>query len=159
MIDKDYSDYLVIYKVFEKSNKVYGYRRISYALLRDEDIVMNHKNVSRIMKKYGLVIKHTQLSHQYKTNRQLHDTNIVENHLKRKFNVPKRNQAWVTEITYLIFGNQRRSLSTILDLHTRKVVLYKIGLINSNELVYDYYTLHDALNKGKEVYGCIFHSD
>jgi len=157
MIDKDYSDYLVLYKVFEKSNKTYGYRRISYALLRDEGIVMNHKKVSRIMKKYGLVVKHTQLSHQSKTSRQLHDTTIVENHLKRKFNFPKRNQAWVTDITYLIFGNQRRYLSTILDLHTRKVVSYKIGLINSNELVYD--TLHDALNKEKEVYGCILHSD
>ncbi len=118
---------------------------------------MNHKKVSRIMKKYGLVVKHTQLSQNSIVTRKRHESSIVENHLKRQFNFPQCNQAWVTDITYLIFGNQRRYLSTILDLHNRKVVSYKIGTLNSNELVYD--TLHDALNKEKEVVGCILHSD
>jgi transposase InsO family protein len=135
----------------------YGYRRMSYALLRDEGIVMNHKKVSRIMKKYRLIVKHTQLSNGSMARRQRQEGAIVENHLKRQFNFPKPNQAWVTDITYLIFGNQRRYLSTILDLHTRKIVSYRIGCLNSNELVYN--TLHDALSKEKEVHGCILHSD
>jgi putative transposase len=156
-VDQDYSDYLDIYRIFEKSKKTYGYRRITYALLRNEGIVMNHKKVSRIMKKYGLVVQHAQVSNSTKLSRQRHEANIVENYLKRQFKFPKKNQAWVTDITYLVFGNQRRYLSTILDLHSRKVVSYKISHLNSNELVYN--TLHEALSKEKEVSGCILHSD
>lgn len=156
-IDKDYSDYLDIYRAFEKSKKTYGYRRITYALLRDEGIVINHKKVFRIMKKYGLEVKHAQISNSAKSSRQRQEANIVENHLKRQFNFPHKNQAWVTDITYLVFGNQRRYLSTILDLHTRKVVSYQIGKLNSNELVCD--TLKYALSIEKEVSGCILHSD
>ena len=156
-IDKDYSDYLDIYRSFEKSKFTYGYRRISYALLNDEGIIINHKKVLRIMKKYGLKVKHTILNNYANGSRRRHEENIVENRLKRQFKFPHKNQAWVTDITYLIFGNQRRYLSTILDLHTRKVVSYRIGHLNSNELVWD--TLKDALNKEKEVSGCILHSD
>ncbi len=109
------------------------------------------------MKKYGLMVKHTTLNQYALARRRRLKETIVENHLKRQFNFPKRNQAWVTDITYLVFGHQRRYLSTILDLHTRKVISYKIGHLNSNELVND--TLKEALNKEKEVYGCILHSD
>ena len=109
------------------------------------------------MKKYGLVVKHAQISNNAKSSRQRQEANIVENHLKRQFTFPHKNQAWVTDITYLRFGNQRRYLSTILDLHTRKVVSYQIGKLNSNELVYA--TLQSALSIEKEVSGCILHSD
>ncbi len=109
------------------------------------------------MKKYGLKVKHATLNNYSFAQRKRFEENVVENKLKRQFKFPQKNQAWVTDITYLVFGNQRRYLSTILDLHTRKVISFKIGRLNSNELVWD--TLKDALNKEKEVFGCILHSD
>ncbi len=155
--DRDYSDYTVIDKVFRDSKHTYGYRRLTHALIRDYGVIMNHKKVLRIMKKYDLSVKYAQLTNLKKAQRRRIEANVVPNHLNRHFNAPQPNQVWVTDITYLIFGNQRRYLSTILDLHTRKIVAYRIGSMNSLELVID--TLKDALNIKKEVYGCVLHSD
>ena len=52
--DSDYSDYRIIKKIFDKSRRTYGYRRITYEL-KDKGIIMNHKKVLRIMSKYGLI--------------------------------------------------------------------------------------------------------
>ena len=109
------------------------------------------------MKKYDLRVKHAQPSPSARATRKRTEARVVPDLLKRNFNVTQSNQAWVTDITYLIFGNQRRYLSTILDLHTRRIVAYRIGSINSLELVID--TLSDALRHEKKVYGCILHSD
>jgi len=109
------------------------------------------------MKKYDLKVKYAQITNLKKAQRRRIEANVVPNLLNRHFNTPQSNQTWVTDITYLIFGNQRRYLSTILDLHTRKIVAYRIGPMNSLELVID--TLKDALSIEKEVYGCVLHSD
>ena len=60
-------------------------------------------------------------------------------------------------MTYLIFGNRRAYLSSIIDLHDRKIVTYVISRHNDNKLVMD--TLNEALAKRKDVNGCILHSD
>ena len=51
--DKDYEDYLIINELFEKGKSKYGFRTIQMRLWRDKKIVMNHKKIIRIMKKYG----------------------------------------------------------------------------------------------------------
>ena len=79
------------------------------------------------------------------------------NIINRKFNTKGINQIWCTDITYLIFNNQRRYLSTIIDLYDRKVVAYKISKFNNNKLVID--TLNEAISKRKDVHGLILHSD
>ena len=109
------------------------------------------------MRKYDLRVKHAQPNPSARAIRKRTEARVVPDLLKRNFNVTQSNQAWVTDITYLIFGSQRRYLSTILDLHTRRIVAYRIGSINSLELVID--TLSDALRHEKKVYGCILHSD
>lgn len=156
-VDPDYKDYTLIEPIFKASKQTYGYRRITLALTRDYGILMNHKKVLRIMTKYDLKVKHAQPSLSGRATRKRTEERVVPDRLKRNFNVTQSNQAWVTDITYLIFGNQRRYLSTILDLHTRRIVAYRIGSINSLELVIE--TLSDALRHEKKVYGCILHSD
>lgn len=79
------------------------------------------------------------------------------NIINRNFNTKGINQIWCTDITYLIFNNQRRYLSTIIDLYDRKVVAYKISKFNNNKLVMD--TLNEAIAKRKDVRGLILHSD
>ncbi|MBQ1478033.1 MAG: DDE-type integrase/transposase/recombinase [Erysipelotrichaceae bacterium] len=60
-------------------------------------------------------------------------------------------------MTYLIFGNRRAYLSSIIDLYDKRIVSYVISRHNSNKLVMD--TLNEALAKRKDVQGCILHSD
>ena len=75
----------------------------------------------------------------------------------RQFKTNKENQIWCTDVTYLIFGNKRCYLSTIIDLYDRKVVTYKISKFNNNHLVIS--TLNEAISKRKDVSGLIIHSD
>ena len=85
------------------------------------------------------------------------EANIKPNLVKRKFNVNAPNKIWTTDITYLIFGQKRAYLSTILDLYDRKVVAYQISKSNNITLVTN--TLNEAIAKRKDVSGLILHSD
>ena len=58
-MDKDYSNYLLIKEIFDESKGTYGYRRIEKGLLRKWGLIMNHKKIHRIMKKYNLKPQYT----------------------------------------------------------------------------------------------------
>ena len=151
-LDDDYADYFAIKAAFNAHKKAYGYRRIHDALLEMYGRVMNHKKILRIMNKYG--VKAEYVKHM---NRPVYNQCAVDNvrldHLQRNFHP----SAWVTDITYLIFGNQRAYLSTILDLESRDVVAYRISHRNDNELVIG--TLNEALKTKRNPNGLVLHSD
>ncbi len=154
-MDKDYHEYLLIKEVFDKNKKVYGYRRISDALLEQYGLIMNRKKTARIMRKYGIQARY--LKHCQKNNsaRNKMEENIREDLLKRKFH----QRGWVTDITYLqLIRNGRKAyLSTILDLESRDIVAYKISYKNNIKLVMD--TVNEAIEKTKDLSGLILHSD
>lgn len=154
-IDKDYSDYLLIKEIFDESKCTYGYRRIEKGLLKKWGLIINHKKVYRIMKKYDLRPKYTR-----KVKNQAYkriEENVKPNLINRKFNTNAPNQIWVTDITYLILNSKRAYLSTILDLYDRKIVSYKIS--NRNDLNIVIETLNEAISRRKDVKGLIIHSD
>jgi len=153
--DKDYYDYLIIKEIFNDSKCTYGYRRIKEGLRIKYGVIFNHKKVARLMRKYYLkpeYIKRTRPS----VYRRIEE-NIRPDIIKRKFNIDAPNKIWCTDITYLIFGNKRAYLSTIIDLYDRKVVSYKISKFMNVYLVTD--TLNAAIAKQKDVTGLIIHSD
>ena len=154
--DSDYYDYILIKEIFDDSKGTYGYRRICEGLIDKYGVIFNHKKLARIMKKYNLkpeYIRKIRPNYSYKRI----EENVQPNIVNRKFNTKGINQIWCTDITYLIFNNQRRYLSTIIDLYDRKVVAYKISKFNNNKLVID--TLNEAIEKRKDVRGLILHSD
>ena len=154
--DSDYYDYILIKEIFDDSKGTYGYRRICEGLMIKYGVKFNHKKVARIMKKYNLkpeYIRKIRPNYSYKRI----EENVQPNIINRKFNTKGINQIWCTDITYLIFNNQRRYLSTIIDLYDRKVVAYKISKFNNNKLVMD--TLNEAIAKRKDVHGLILHSN
>ena len=153
--DKDYDEYLLIKDIFDESNVTYWYRRIDKGLFQKFVLIMNHKKVQRIMKKYNLRPQYTRKvkNHSYKRI----EENVKPNLLKRKFNTDRPNKIWTTDITYLICNNKRAYLSTILDLYDRKIVAYKISNKNDINIVLD--TLNEAIKNRKDVKGLILHSD
>ena len=153
--DRDYYDYLLIKEVFDESKGTYGYRRICEGLLIKYGVIINHKKVKRIMNKYNIKPNYIKRIRTYRYKRI--EANVKPNLVKRKFNVERKNQIWVTDITYLIFNGKRAYLSTILDLYDRKIVAYKISKFNDVKLVID--TLNEAITKRKDVSGLIIHSD
>ena len=154
--DPDYYEYLLIKEVFDESKGTYGYRRVVEGLKIKYGVIFNHKKVARIMKKYNLKPEYIKrLRPNYSAKRQ--EENVQPNLVKRKFNTKSLNQIWCTDVTYLIFGNKRAYLSTIIDLYDRHVVSYQISKFNDIKIVVD--TLNKALEKEKDVYGLILHSD
>lgn len=154
--DKDYYDYLEIKRVFEEGKELYGARRIKKALLRDTGRIINLKKVRRIMKKYNIKVKYHKVF-QKNFNKERLEENVMSNLLKRNFYADKPNQKWSTDITYIIYNGKRAYLSSIMDLHTRNIIAYKISKRMDNKLVMD--TLNEAIRKQKDVFGVILHSD
>ena len=153
--DKDYYEYLIVKEIFEESRCTYGYRRITEGIKAKYGVNFNHKKVLRIMNKYGLKAKYARKKRNQSYKRI--EENVKPNLVKRKFNVYAPNKIWTTDITYLIFGQKRAYLSTILDLYDRKVVAYQISKFNNLNIVID--TLNQAIAKRKDVSGLIIHSD
>ena len=153
--DKDYYDYLMIKEIFEESKGTYGYRRVCEGLKIKYGVIFNHKKVQRIMNKYHL--KPEYIKRIRPNNYKRIEANVKSNIVNRQFKTNKENKIWCTDITYLIFGNKRCYLSTIIDLYDRKVVAYKISKFNNNHLVIG--TLNEAISKRKDVSGLIIHSD
>ena len=153
--DKDYYDYLIIKEIFDESKGTYGYRRVCEGLKIKYSVIFNHKKVQRIMNKYNL--KPEYIKRIRPNNYKRIEENVKTNIVNRQFKANKENRIWCTDITYLIFGNKRCYLSTIIDLYDRKVVAYKISKLNNNQLVID--TLNEAIVKRKDVSGLIIHSD
>ena len=54
---KDIKDYELIKAIFEKGKRKLGWRSIQMKLFNNHEIVMNHKKIIRIMKKYMLFTK------------------------------------------------------------------------------------------------------
>jgi transposase InsO family protein len=154
--DFDYFDYILIKEIFDESKGTYGYRRIQEGLKRKYGVIYNHKKLQRIMKKYGLKPEYIKRI-QPNVGAKRIEENVQPNLVKRQFNTKGKNQIWCTDITYLIWGNKRAYLSTIIDLYDRRVVAYQISKRNDLKIVVD--TLNKALEKEKNVQGLIIHSD
>lgn len=135
---------------------MYGYRRLKKAILQRTGWIINHKKLLRIMRKYGLEVKYKKV---YKRNyaKKYIAENVKDNLLQGDFHANEKNQKWVTDITYIMYGDQAAYLSTILDLHTRDIVSYVISRRNDVKLVKD--TLEQAIKNEKDVHGVILHSD
>ena len=153
--DEDYNDYLLIKEIFDKSKGTYGYRRIEEGLKQEYGLIMNHKKIQRIKKKYNIIPEYVKRLKPYKYKRI--EENVRNDLVQRKFKIEEKNKVWSTDITYLIFGNKRCYLSTIIDLYDRKVISYNISKYMNINLVID--TLNEAITKRKNVKGLIIHSD
>jgi transposase InsO family protein len=153
-IDPDYSDYVIIKQVFEENFKTYGYRRITDELRDELGMIINHKKVARIMRKFGVVSRYIKNLVPNYTKKYIEEE-VRENILNRNFN----QRGWVTDISVLqIKRNGRKAyLSVILDLESRDWVAYKIYNRPINELVID--TLKEAIGKTKDPNGLVLHSD
>ena len=73
---KDEGDILLIAEMFFKSKQKAGFRRIKMNLLSEYGIIMNHKKIIRIMRKYGMRTKIRQ-ANPYKYSAQIRQSNII----------------------------------------------------------------------------------
>lgn len=88
--DKDREDFEKIEKVFKEGKETYGVLRIKQVLEKDR-IIMNHKKIRRIMRKYGLSPKYMKVYKPH-TRQEVRKENIRPNLLNREFIVLRPNE-------------------------------------------------------------------
>jgi len=130
-----------------------GHRTVRAWLLREYKKKVHRNTVQRIMQKYNLQCRvkpkrNNNIAGEMKV--------VVPNHLNRNFKASRPNEKWVTDITYLPFGQSMLYLSTIMDLFNNEIIAYRISTSQEVSLVIN--TLKDAV-EGRELNGLILHSD
>lgn len=131
-----------------------GYRPMKWYLLRDEKLVVNHKRIRRVMKKYDLMI---QIRRAFvRTTDSNHGYEIYPNLLKDT-QVTDINQVWVSDITYIRILTGFVYLAVIIDIYSRRVIGWALSKRIDGELTVS--ALNDAIGKRNPAAGCIHHSD
>jgi transposase InsO family protein len=130
--EKDYSDYLKIKEVFDKSKGKYGWRSVK---MRLPD--MNHKKIQRIMRKYNLVAKVRRKNPYRQMMKKSLEHRTFPNKLQREFNQTVPFKVFCTDITYIPFLNRFAYLSVIKDIASGEVVAWNLSLFLEVALVTD----------------------
>ena len=143
-----------IKRVFNKSRKTYGTRRIKKQLAV-EGTVASRQRISRKMAEQGLIAKACRKTRA--TTDSNHNNPVAPNLLSRQFNVQHPNKVWVTDITYLATNEGWLYLAIILDLYSRMIVGWSIGKRMTKELVIN--ALGIAIKRRNPDPGLICHSD
>ncbi len=131
--DKDYEDYLIIKKIFEKGRKKYGWRSIQMNL--PKDLVINHKKIKRIMKKYGLICKIRRPNPYKQMAKKTQEHRTCSNQLNREFKARLPFRVFCTDITYLPFNGFIAYLSVIKDISTGEIVAWRLSMHIDMDLV------------------------
>lgn len=146
-----------IKELYEEQNGILGYRQMTITVNRVHETNYNKKRIRRLMQ-----ILHLQSVCRKKKYNYIKSTPEVtaENVLNRKFYADAPNEKWLTDVTefkyYVGEETKKLYLSAILDLYDRRIVSYRIGTSNNNQLVFE--TFDEALANNPNAHP-LFHSD
>lgn len=133
---KDRADFELIKEVFDYKGYDKGRRTIG-AMLRKKGTPMNHKKISRLMRKYGLECRSRRPNPYRKMAKALKTNQIAPNLVNRQFKKFGPRECLLTDITYLPYRNGTCYLSTLLDVCTHEVLGYKYSTNLRVEFVLD----------------------
>lgn len=108
---------------------------------------------SNSRKSYGL----PRILDQVNTTDSRHADRTAPDLVKRDFETKKKNEVWVSDVTYIKASTGWLYLCVILDLYSRKVVGWALSNNNDSDLVSK--ALHKAITLRNPGKGLIFHSD
>ena len=152
-VPKDYGDYLLVKEVFEDGKGKYGWRQVKMHLKRKKKIIMNHKKIIRIMKKYNLVAKIRRRNPYKAIMKKTAEHRTFENQLDRNFNQIIPRKFFCTDITYLFYNNRVAYLSAVKDVATGEIVAWRASQHITMELVLG------TISQMKNYQNALIHSD
>jgi transposase InsO family protein len=126
--DEDENDYLIINELFEKGKRKLGWRSIQMRLKNEKQIIMNHKKIIRIMKKYQLFVKIRRRNPYKFIAKKTQEHRTFENKLNREFRQLIPFRVFCTDITYMFFGRQLAYLSVIKDICSGEIVAWEMSM-------------------------------
>ncbi len=123
-----------IRRVHEASRRTYGAPRV-HAQLLQERIPCGRHRVARLMRQQGVQGK---VYVRYVRLRRLKPrTQMAENLLARRFDVPEPNQVWAGDITHVWTSTGWVYLAVVLDLYSRRVIGWSMRGSMTEQLVVD----------------------
>ena len=126
--EQDRKDFGLILEAYNFRGYAKGIRGIHMRLLHLETpVVMNHKKIKRLMRKYGLECPIRQANPYRRIQKALATENTAENVLDREFRKHGARKILLTDITYIPFQGKFCYLSTILDAYTKQVLSYVVS--------------------------------
>lgn len=144
----------LVLSVYEEHKGRYGYRRITREINR-RGIAINHKHVYRIMQDLGLKAKF-QKPYKRTTNSE-HKQPVSENLVKQEFQIQRKQQIWLSDITYLRTLEGWLYLSVVMDLNSPRIMGWDISESLSKHSVIA--ALQKAATNYEITADAIFHSD
>lgn len=144
--DRDISDYELIREIFEKGKRKLGWRSIQMKLFNNNGVVMNHKKISRIMKKYWLFAKIRRRNPYKDIAKKTQEHRTCENKLNREFKQMIPLKVFWTDITYLFFSHRLAYLSVVKDICSGEIVGWKLSAHIDMDLVLE--TIERMKNNG-----------
>jgi putative transposase len=133
--EKDLDDYLLVKEVFDKGKGKYGWRIIKMKLKREKQVVMNHKKIIRIKKKYGLVTRIRRRNPYKAIMKKTQEHRTFPNHLNRQFVQTAPHRFFGTDITYLPFNHRFAYLAIVKDIASGEIVAWHVSQYITMELV------------------------
>lgn len=146
-----------IRELYEAQNGILGYRQMTITVNRVHETNYNKKRIRRLMQILHLQSVCRKKRYNYiRSNPEV----VAENVLNRRFYADAPNEKWLTDVTefkyYVGTEVKKLYLSAILDLYDRRIVAYRIGTSNNNQLVFDTFDEAVRLNPTARP---LFHSD
>ena len=139
---------------FESFKARYGAPRLTQELVA-MDVPCSRNTVAKILASRSIRARNgkgfTYRQHALTMN------NVVENDLRRKFQVDGINQKWTSDITYIWYQDRWLYLATVMDLCSRKIVGWALDDSMTIELVKS--ALQMAQSRRDIGTGLVLHSD
>ncbi len=156
--ESDEKDAELLIEIFHVNDGKVGALQIKMILENNYGIIMNHKKIRRLMKKFRLVTK-IRRANPYKHMMKATQEHGTCDNLHREFDQKEPGKVFLTDITYIYYGKgQKAYLSCVKDSTTKEIITYVISKTLEMEIAYR------TLDKLKEAVGmfhpeAILHSD
>lgn len=117
----------MIKDIFNGGKKKLGFRTVKMGLKEDKRIIMNHKKIIRIMKKYGLVCKIRRRNPYKAIMKKTQEHRTFENLMNREFVQESPYKFFSTDITYMFYKGGLAYLSVVKDIASKEVVAWELS--------------------------------
>jgi len=134
--EQDRTDFELILKAYNFRGFAKGARGIYMRLLHQTpSVVMNIKKIRRLMRRYGLKCPIRKTNPYRRMAKAMETSYVAPNLLNREFRQHGPRKVLLTDITYLLYGDGKKSyMSSILDAYTNQLLAYVV----SNSLHVDF---------------------
>lgn len=144
-----------IQEIHHVSDRIFGSPKI-HQELKARGFACNRKTVAKCMKTAGIRSK-TVRSFRVSTTDSNHSHPIAPNLVNRNFQRSRKDEVWLTDITYIPTAEGWLYLAVVEDLFTREIIGWSMSEQMESRLVVD--ALQMALGRCQPKAGLIAHSD